>query len=208
MYLIFKEGSAGRDSTDSQEDDRPSCEDSQNSEDTMNYGNFTDRRDFTLRRGMSVQNTPVTKINRNYQKNQTQTPGRNRMPNANLNNLDGQILGVRNLPMNTITGHHHITNDITTNTIRPTNTNTMINNTLQMSSSSSSSSNHTYGKLNNIEKAKEIERSGDRSTLELNLNLNLNQDITMRHVKKNLVGVKLIGMDGVTTLRRPSQVIN
>lgn len=150
---------------------------------------------------MSVQNTPVTKINRTYQKNQTQTPGRNRIQNSHLNNLDGQILGVRNLPINPINSIHHMTNEISQSSIRLTNTNSICNNTVQLTGNS------TYGKLTNIEKAREIERIGDRSTLELNLNLNLNQDSIVGHVKKNLVGVKLVGMDGVTTLRRPSQVI-
>lgn len=64
----------------------------------------------------------------------------------------------------------------------------------------------SYGKLTNIEKARDIDRIGDRSSLELNLNLNTQEIPGL--VKKNVMGVKLIGMEG-GTLRRPSlQVID
>ncbi|XP_034949642.1 high affinity choline transporter 1-like [Chelonus insularis] len=196
---VMTEGSAGRDSTDSQEDDRPSYEDSRTSEDTINYSTFGERPDYTLRRGMSVQNTPISRINRTFPKNVTQTPGRNRVQHSHLNNLDGQILGVRNLPttpLNQVLLSNEINHNNTLKMVPPP----VISNTPVTSAYS------TYGKFTNIEKAKEIEKNGDRNSLELNLNLNLNlQEAPVGVVKKNVVGVKLVGMDGTTTLRRPSQ---
>ncbi|KAK0088463.1 hypothetical protein PV325_011992 [Microctonus aethiopoides] len=194
------EGSAGRDSTDSQEEDRPSCEDSRTSEDNSHYGSFGDRSEFTLRRGMSVQNTPISKINRTIPKNVTQTPGRNRIQHSHMNNLDGQILGVRNLPTTPL-GQVLISNEINQNNVLRIN-----NPTPLCPTPIQTPGNSRYGKLTNIEKAKENDKVGDRSSLELNLNLNLNlQETPSGHIKKNVVGVKLIGMDGTTTFRRPSQ---
>ncbi|XP_015119726.1 high-affinity choline transporter 1 [Diachasma alloeum] len=195
------ESSAGRDSTDSQDDtDRPSYEDSHSEETNTHYGSFAERPDFTLRRGMSVHNTPISRINRPFPKNVTQTPGRNRVQHSQhsqLNNVDGQILGVRNLTATPL-GQVLMSNEAQTNAIRLTNTNAVC-------ATPSQTCNHTYGKLTNIEKAREIERIADRSSLELNLNLNLNvQETPGGIVKKNVVGVKLVGMDGPTPLRRPS----
>ncbi|XP_057339121.1 uncharacterized protein LOC130676701 isoform X2 [Microplitis mediator] len=88
-----------------------------------------------------------------------------------------------------------------------------------------------YGKLESIEIKKDIENKfngvivGDRTSLDLNLNLNLNNNFkesaaaiiplssssssssssSTGIVKKNVVGVKLVGMDGSVGLRRPSQ---
>lgn len=146
---------------------------------------------------MSVQNTPITRnIGRTYPRNVTQTPGRHQMQSSQHNNHDDQILGIRNLVTTAPMGQVLLTNEINQNNVCR-----IVNTTVD------NQRNPTYGKLINIEKAKEIERICDRSALELNLNLNFNlQDTPSGPVKKNLVGVKLVGMDGATTLRRPSQV--
>lgn len=55
-----------------------------------------------------------------------------------------------------------------------------------------------YTKLSNVEKAREGEKISDKSAMELNLNHDGGAT-----VRKNVKGVKLVGMDG-GTLRRPS----
>ena len=129
------------------------------------------------------------------------TPGRMRPsvpPTPNINS-DGQILGVRNLqncitPINVpseINSAVHVPLRIVNPTATPGSVSLM--------------GTPSYVKLTNLEKAREIDRIGDRSSLELNLNLNSQEAPGV--VKKNLMGVKLIGMEG-GTLRRPSLQVN
>ncbi|XP_015590322.1 high-affinity choline transporter 1 [Cephus cinctus] len=103
------------------------------------------------------------------------------------NNIGAQILGVKNL-----------TASLGPSVLPNSHGNPVGTGTLKFKNSSCTTNGVSYSKLSNIEKARENEKVIDKSMMELNLN---SQEPSI--MKKNIKGVKLVGMEG-GTLRRPS----
>lgn len=123
------------------------------------------------------------------QSGKTGTLSRQTVNNHTLSRNGGQILGVRNLT--TTMTHPEMQENFRMAQIIDS------AHLRQLKPIIINSGNSSFSKTTNMEKT-----SGDRSNMELNFNLNDGQTM-----KKNVKGVKLIGMEG-GTLRRPSIQVN
>lgn len=113
------------------------------------------------------------------------------------NYIGDQILGVRNLVNNSTTGNRpQVATSGNQNLVKDQN---KINKSKTVASAGTTTVNNVvYAKPSNVDRTKKNDKIADKTMMELNLNC-----ADSNFTKKNIKGVKLIGMEGVT-LRRPS----